>query len=356
MRRKRLIALVLSAAMVAGNSAVAFAADMEGGEQGKGEVQYVATSDVFSVVLPTEKASGTASTFDYLLDPDGLIAATKTQTDKRYTGEFEDGKTLYFKHAAQVNGKDYTDTSDELKVINKSTQGVVLTVTAKVAAADGVTMDADGTFSAAAGAGNLYLALVGKVSGETNDTIKALTADGVTASVTIPADENAYAVTWNATAKQYEKALTSAAAAAGYSGFKDYTFKLTGACKANDASLLALKENPPKIDLTWSVKDFTVTGPQITVSASGAINITGLTESKDYVSVDITAPNNTKYDINTNPVNWDTSNWSSGNGGSITGQLGNEWMTWLVSEGGNITLTLNLSDHTTATCTQTLSN
>lgn len=276
MKGKRLLALALSAAMVTGSSVTVFAADEKGGEQGKGELQYVATSDVFRVVLPVEKAEGAASTFDYIIDPDGLIAATKDQTDKRYTGTFEAGKTVYFKHATAVGGNDYTDTSDELTVTNKSTQDVVLTVTAKVAEADGVTMDADGTFSAATGAGNLYMALKGKVSGETNDTTTVITAEGVKVDVTIPKDPSAYEVKWNATAKQYEKALTAAASATdgSYTDFKTYTFKLTGACKANDAALLALKENPPKVDLTWSVKDFTVTAPT-TVTGTRITNGSG---------------------------------------------------------------------------------
>lgn len=98
-----------------------------------------------------------------------------------------------------------------------------------------------------------------------------------------------------------------------------------------------------------------VVGPQAALSASGEISITGLTKEQNYVSAEITVPNGAKYDVNTNPVAWNTANWNT-EGGTITGQLGTEWMDWLVSEGGNVTLTINLSDSTTKTCTATLTN
>lgn len=271
MKGKRFLALALSTAMVLGCSATAFAADKSGAGEGSGEVQYLAEDDIFDVVLPTD--AGTA--FDYLLDPNGLIAATGGD---RYSGKiFDDGKTVYFLHAAKVDGTvggtagtancDYTATSDEIKVTNKSTEAVDLTVTAKIAEADGVKMDADGTF--ATNGGNLYLALVGNDG--TNDTTKALTTAGVELQANIAADANAYEVKWDATGDtgKYVKALTTAAQVADYAGFKSYTFKLTGSCKANDDALSALKENPPKIDLTWSVKDFTATDAEPAISSVG---------------------------------------------------------------------------------------
>lgn len=363
MKGKRLLALTLSAAMMTGSSAMVFAADMEGGEQGKGEVQYVAESDVFTVVLPTAKAEGAASTFDYILDPDSLITATKDQADKRYTGTFETGKTVYFKHSTAVNGNDYTDTSDELVITNKSTQDVVLTVTAKVAEADGVTMDADGTFSAATGSGNLYMALKGKVSGETADTVKVITADGVSFNVTIPKDPAAYEVKWNADKKQYEKALTSAAQDSAYTDFKTYTFSLTGSCKPNDAALLALKENPPKVDLTWSVKDFTITGPQVTLSSSGLITITGLTEDANVgngatdILVGFASENDgdtTLYPVVANGVTWITDSWDTTTGGTLKIQL--KAGTYNPYDGKSINVAVKLTDGTTINGNTTITN
>lgn len=258
MKTKRFLALALAATMATGSSMLALAADQQGSGEGNGEVQYVETSDVFDVVLPTN--SGTA--FDYLLDPDGLIAKTD---GGRYSGKvFDDDKTVYFLHAQKVDGTvggtagtgncDYTDTSDAITVTNKSTQAIDLTVTAKIAEADGVKMDADGTFAAD---GNLYLALVGNDG--TTDDVKALTTAGVELKASIEADSDAYEVKWDDASGKYVKSLTTEANATDYTGFKSYTFKLTGACKAGDTALTALKENPPKVELTWSVKDFTLT-------------------------------------------------------------------------------------------------
>lgn len=257
MKGKRFLALVLSFAMVAGSGLTVFAADKEGSEEASGEVQYLEKSDIFDVVLPTD--AGT--TFDYLLDPEGLIKKTN---GGRYSGKaFDDDKTVYFLHAAKVDGIvggtagtancDYTDTSDAITVTNKSTKAVDVKVTAKISAADGVTM---ATAPAMSGDGeNFYMAIVGKNDTDADET-KAITTAGVELTGSIAADPNAYEVRWNT--NKYEKVLTAAAQATGYTGFKSYTFKLTGACKANDISLTALKENPPKITLTWSVKDFTV--------------------------------------------------------------------------------------------------
>ena len=254
MKRKQIVAMALSMSMAAGSSMMAFAADLNGADEGTGEVQYVEKSDVFNVVLPTDAGS----TFDYLLDPEGL---NKKTNGDRYNGKaFEDDKTVYFLHSdnTKYGNKDYTDTSDNITVTNKSTGAVALTVTAKIAAADGVKMAADATMADDA---NLYMALVGNDGSA--DTTKALTTEGVELSASIAADEDAYEVKWVAGTGdepgKYEKQFTDAAKESDYTGFKSYTFKLTGACKANDAALTALKENPPKVDLTWSVKDFTLT-------------------------------------------------------------------------------------------------
>lgn len=281
MKSKKLLALALSASMVMGSGVVAFAADEEGAATGNGTVEYVAQSDVFSVVLPT--SAGT--TFDYILDPDGLITQT---SGSKYTGKtFAKDDTVYFLHAEKVSGTaigetspgtdnlDYTATSDAIKVVNKSTQQVTLKVDAKIASATGVVMATADTMS---GTGeNLYMALVGNDG--TTDTTKALTTAGVQLTANIGADATAYETTYDAAAKEYKKTLTAAAQAADYAGFKSYTFKLTGKAKAKDAALLALKENPPKIDLTWSVEDFTEAGkPKIatrsyTLAADTALEI-----------------------------------------------------------------------------------
>lgn len=350
MKGKGFLALALGATMIIGSSLTALAADQEGGEQAKGELQYLEQEDIFAVVLPTEKAAGTASTFDYILDPSGLIAAAASGTDQRYTGTFESGKTVYFHNTDGTPTNDYSSVSDALKVINKSSGDVEVKVNVKVAEAAGVKMDPDGTFNAAEGAGNLYLALVGKLTDDANETTTAIEASGTEVTATIPGDASNYAVKWDAANSKYVKELKASATT-----FKDYTFKLTGSCKANDTDLLALKDNPPKIDLTWSVKDFTVTGPQVNISASGLITVSGLTADKNYKSMTIADKDGKAQALNVAPATWNTDNWTAADGGTFSVQLGDQWVTYLDEKGNNATVVVTLSDESTITCSGTVS-
>ncbi len=347
---KKILAISLAGAMILGNSAITFAADQEASAGGSGNLEYIAKKDVFDLVFPTIQED--ATTFDYILDPDGLIASTKGE---KYSGKaFEDGKTVYFLRSSQVDatvggaaGKaDYTDSSDEIKVVNKSTQDIELVVNAKVEAVDGITMKADTTFGATDP--ELYLAVKGTDGTNAAETTP-ITTTGVEIKKTIAVDPNAYEVKWNSTDKQYEKKLKDDTKVDTYTGFKTYTFQLTGACN-QVAGWAALKDKAPKVDLVWSVKDFTVTGPQMSVSTSGAITITGLTSDKNFKQVDITVPDGSTYEVNYNPVEWNLDNYSATDGGSITAQLGNSWMDYLINEGGNITITLNLTDGSTESC------
>lgn len=351
MNYKKMLAVLLAATMVVGNSVVVFAEDKEASASGEGETQYVATSDVFDVFLPT--AADNTTTFNYLLDPDGLIAKTTEAdgTGGRYSGKFEAGKTVYFKHATAVSGNDYTDTSDEIKVVNKSTQAVDLTVTAKVTPVDGITMAAKDDFTNEEGVAStgtdLYLGLIGKGS-ETTDTQseKAITADGVKLEATIPADENAYEVTWNATANdgkgQYERALTTAAQAAGYAGFKSYSFKLTGKCNTGTGiDWSGLDENAPKVDLVWSVKDFTITGPQVSVGKDGIIRVTNL-DGALYQSMQMSIGDES-WELSSKSGTWA---WEAEESGKKEFTLGSGWYPNFVA-GKTVTVTVTLKDGTT---------
>lgn len=329
---KRILAVSLAATMLMGSSAVVFAADQEASSSGEGETQFVAESDVFDVIFPTVGENET--TFDYLLDPDGLIAETKGD---RYTGKaFDDDKTVYFLRSKQVDGTvdgsagkcDYTDKSDEIKVVNKSTEAVDLKVSAKVTDVPSeIKMAAAKTFAGTDT--ELYLGLMG--TDGTTPTEKAISAAGVELTASIAADAAAYETKWDASANggkgAYVKSLTTAAQAADYAGFKSYSFQLTGVCNtAEGTDWSGLTDKAPKVDLTWSVKDFTVTGPQVTVSTTGLITISGMTSDKLFKSMGITNSNGGPHDVNIAPITWGMDNYDSTTGGSITCQLGDVWI------------------------------
>ena len=350
---KRIMAAGLAATMVMGSSVVAFAADQEASSNGEGETQYVEVNDIFDVVFPT--VAENATTFDYLLDPNGLIA--KTNGD-RYTGKaFDDDKKVYFLRSSKVDGTvggtagtancDYTNKSDEIKVINKSTEAVDLKVSAKVVdVPEEIKMAAASTFTGTDT--ELYLGLIG--TDGTTPIEKAITADGVELTANIAEDPNAYEVTWQAasgdTPGRYVKSLTAAAQAAGYTGFKTYSFQLTGDCNTTTGTdWSGLTDKAPKVDLTWSVKDFTVTGPQVTVSNTGLITISGMEAGKLYKSMAITNKNGGPYNISIAPATWNMDNYNTTTGGSFTCQLGEAWLSTVRGTTGKVTVTF--SDNTT---------
>lgn len=94
-------------------------------------------------------------------------------------------------------------------------------------------------------------------------------------------------------------------------------------------------------------------GPQVSVSSTGLITMTGFTSTKNYKSATLTNGNGT-YDVNAAPVEWNSTQWSAENGGSMTGQLGEEWMNSLKGETGRLTVTL--TDDTTITASISIPN
>lgn len=262
MKGKRFLAVALSAAMVLGNGTMAFADDYNKGHaQGSGEVQYVAVGDVFSVVLPTN----TTSTFNYLLDPEGLIA--KTNADRYDNKSFEPNQTVYFQNSNDA-AYNYSSRSNKLTVINKSTQDVNLTLDVNIEDAENIVMaTSSDALRIVGGDSNFYMAVeyfIDNHNTATSSNAKAITTDGVKIETVVPVSENAYEVRWNKITKQYEKQLASPANASWYGNF---TFNLTGACRTdNTAALTGLRENAPNIDIIWSVDDFTNTSeiPSVT--------------------------------------------------------------------------------------------
>ncbi len=89
-------------------------------------------------------------------------------------------------------------------------------------------------------------------------------------------------------------------------------------------------------------------GPQVSVSSSGFITMTGFTADENYVSATLTNENGT-YDINAAPVDWDTDRFDENTGGSITGQLGTDWMDSLRGKSGTLVVTLSTGETITVT-------
>lgn len=321
---KKILAAGLAVSMVMGSSVVAFAA--EGSGSGSGSLDVVEKSDVFDVVLPTD--SGT--TFDYILDPTGVIKATEAE---KYGGAtFADGATVFFANAATTEGGSvtYSATSDAIKAVNKSTMDVDITVKASVADVSGITMASSGTFDADDTSAGLYLALK---DSDTNNSDTAVTADGVELTSTIAALDDAYETKY--VDGKYVKQLKADA-----TGFEEYSFQLTGTCNPK-GEWAGLTEEPPVVSVVWSIEDPTMTGPRVTLSPSGEVNIVNLEGSY------------TSFVLNDGTDDWTLGGadgtwtaWDDAADAEKTFQLGDNWMSGYLA-GKTVIIKVGLPDGTT---------
>lgn len=240
---KKVLAGFLATSMVLGSSMVAFAAPETGTTSGTGELEGTVETEVFVVVLPTVNAQDT--TFNFILDPEGLIA--KTNAGRYNSKTFEEGATLFFENTGGTT--DYSSTSNALVVTNKSSIPVDVKLEATIANATGITLTDDKTFTGDTDA-SIYLALTDGTN------TKPLTDAGVELTSKLEYDTDAYEMKWDATADAgngaYVYELTAAAQNQSLTDFPQYSFKLTGASNAaGDWSALA--SAAPEVEVTWTV-------------------------------------------------------------------------------------------------------
>lgn len=203
-------------------------------------------ADVFKVILPTIPEDDT--TFDYILDPQGLIELTDA---KKYGGTdevaFEHDKTLYFKTSRTEDGRPvYDNVSNALTVTNMSSREVKITVKATIANSESITMSESSTFDADDTSTSIYLALT-----DGTNTIP-ITSDAAVLNAVINAPEDAYETVWDGEKNVYE--LTDTAKKEDYDGFQKYSFWLTGACNAN-ADWSNVEGQIPEVFVVWEVKN-----------------------------------------------------------------------------------------------------
>lgn len=342
---KRFLAVSLAATMVMGSSVTVFAADEGGSTSGSGSLDIVEATDIFQVELPTVPENDT--TFNYILDPTGVIAETDAA---KYEGKkFVPDKTLYFQNTGDnqvtdsVDGTDvtydYSDSSNKLTATNKSTMDVDIKVKATISAVKGITMASSSTFAEDKTEPMLYLALKDDDDGN-SDT--AVTADGVEVSSKIAKLDGAYET-------KYENGKYVKKLKADATGFKSYSFQLTGACNPK-GDWGSLKDTPPEVEVVWSVKNPIVTGPQVTLSEAGLITLSGLTADANIVDAgkDLTLGiNDEMYPINTTAATWITDDWDEEEGGVLKAQLLADYAAFNDKE---VKVSVKLSDGSTVTC------
>jgi len=276
---KKVLAVVLAMVMVMGMSITSYAAgETSGTGTGEGTFEGSVDKEVISVTLPTTDET----TFDFILDPEGLIAATSKA--KYPDASFEDGANVFFQSAANT----YTDESAKLKVINKGTVDVDITVKASVAtdkaidfATDSMTgkklseiADTVGSkvIMATAGADEnvkvsdlpiLYLGL--QVANQTAEAVRTTSDTTTPADVAVGVKGKAdnYEVTYS-TEGGYKFTVKAGVAETAWNSME---FNLVGKCNtAGDWSTSALAA--PTVTLTWSYAERTdETNPLLTENA-----------------------------------------------------------------------------------------
>lgn len=274
---KKIVAGILSASMLLGTSALAFADNLSSGgtnSNPSGMEDFVST-DVFKVVVPT---NATADTFKFILDPQKLI--TLTSGAAYGNDKFVSGGTLYFQNTSgNANftseggvGYKYSSKSDQLTVINKSTMDVDVTITATLASAGSLQFTSGADFTSSGDkAPKVYLALINadKELASAGTGTKAITATAAT-DVTLlsGAEDGAYHFI-HSSGHKYAYELTSSADS--NPAFSRMNFYVTG--EANPyGDFTSAKNETPTLNITWRVVPH---GTSSSLSSGGTSNAGG---------------------------------------------------------------------------------
>ena len=219
-KTKRMLAVALAATMVFGSSLTAFADEpvTSGGTNGSGTSEGHVDQELINVVLPTVASGSTP--FAYTMDPERLIQETDAAKYAEGTTfpDAEGDTGVYFLTAANT----YSNTSNTLQAINKSSCDITLTVKVKTTqnTAKDIALATSSTV-ATTGTPNLYLGL--KVGNDTT-VVKAdeqtvtKTIAGTPANFEIAVADNEYvyqekasATTWKAMNLSMEGAVSNLA-------------------------------------------------------------------------------------------------------------------------------------------------
>lgn len=256
---RKFLALALAGTMTFGCTMTAFATEQTSNGQGNyegGEIDLPA----LSVTLPTIPDG----TYDYIADPNELIADTGTNNEK-YTGfTFADtAQGIFF--LTDSSNKSYSEKSAALTATNESYQNVDFTVKVEqlTAGSESITYSATSTFETTDTANKLYLAVTDDTNTEAiTDTAPALL---VTEVAGVPTN---YTASCDASGV-YSYSKT------GSTGWESYSFYMTGALNMNATWGDGLVF--PEIKVTWSYAEHQENvAPTFTASTTevGVINYT----------------------------------------------------------------------------------
>lgn len=250
---KRFAAITLAATMAFGSAMTVFATEddpvdtpAEGVAEGTGsyeggEMKYPA----LQVTLPTIPAG----TYDYIADPNGLIAATSSAKyqNSTFTG---DAGLFFLTSTAESGAKTYTEKSAALSLENQNARDLDVTVKLEQkTAGDAIIQYADSaTFADGDTANKLYLAVTDDAA--TDAKVAALSsASAATVTTTVAGVTDNYVAGYADGEYKYVKKET------GLAAWNNCSFRLTGAI--NKTATWGDDVKFPEIKVTWSYKEHT---------------------------------------------------------------------------------------------------
>lgn len=274
-KMNKVMALGLATTMLLGSTVTAFAAPgdsaeaVTGGGTGSGAAVHM---DVYSVTVPTGDALTKA--FDFVVDPDGLVAKTEAAFGEDVT--LGDNAGVLFKGETKDSKLQVSGTSKELPIINKSAKIVSLkiepvvkdsTASDKYAAGYSSTKDFSGSGDDEKG---LYFGLIA-----TGEAEKALSATAATINSVILSDADEYELK----ATNASNATTYSYAAKDGAEGKTYNLQVTAALnyalpestwkKIEDAATTAL--GMPTLEIKFTPTQVKAKAGQAATDADGNI-------------------------------------------------------------------------------------
>ena len=339
MNMKKMAAVVLAAAMTMGSTLTVFAAPESpvttGSTEGEGKNEGHVEKKGINVVLPTMPETG--SPFDYITDPERLIQGTEGAAHAG--AKFPDAGTdtgVYFK----VGENEYANTSKTLKVINKSSCNVAVTVTVEavekstgndLALAESATTTADKP---------LYLAV------NVGSTVQVLSSTSTPVKKVIAGNADNFEITYT---EDGGYAYTTKEDAINW---KALEFNVTGA--VNEEAVVTADTTAPTVKVTWNYAEATaqdtvntadqvdyVDAPIVSFDYTGAIKIDNLKVGQTVTSVQLTFSKGSFELLGNQNMTW--------NADKTEGQMNSSWTTLL--QGESVSITVTFSDDTTKTAT-----
>lgn len=261
---KKALAGTLTATMVLGMGITTLAQtgtpSGNGTGTGDGTFEGHVDKDVVSVVLPTDT---TPSVFNYKMDPEGLIAATDNAAHSG--ASFETGKNVFFQSAQNT----WTSESAKLKVVNKGTVDVDVTVSASTAANDDIAMVDDTTgFTTTNENAELYLGLL--VANQNASAIKETPTSGdpaATVTVGLKGNDANYEVAHDGS--NYSYAVKANVPDTAWNSFE---IGLTGACNPyGDYSAENLAASAVTVTWSYAVREEDSTATMVPENATSDV-------------------------------------------------------------------------------------